>query len=105
MRNGGIAQDDGNLSNAESFFIQQIPGMLHPLALVEIEYSRTKHFLESLLKVALIDSRFPAEFLNRKRLPDVLEQYFPCPGNLLTVCFVGKELAAKTFDFPFPNHA
>jgi hypothetical protein len=49
MGDRGIAQHDGDFGDAEPFFIEEIAGMFHSLALVEIENGGAEHFFESLL--------------------------------------------------------
>ena len=53
--NGGITEHNGDLRNAEAFFIQQVTGMLHALALVEIENGGAKELFEPLFEVAFVN--------------------------------------------------
>ena len=105
MRNGRIAEHNGDLGNAQSFFVQQVAGMFHPLALVEVENGRTEHFLEAFFQVALVDGHLPAEFSDGERFADMAEQDFPGLNDLFPVGLVGKEFTLKTFYFFFSDHA
>jgi hypothetical protein len=58
-----ITQEHRNFRNAQSFFIEQVFGMFHPLALVKIENGSAKHFLESFFQVTFIDGNFAASVL------------------------------------------
>ena len=105
MRNGGIAQHDGDLGDAQPFFVQQVAGVLHTLALVEIENGRPKHFLKSFFKVAFIDGYFPAEFLDGKGFTDMLQQHFPGFDDFFPVGFIRQEFALEAFYLFFSQHA
>ena len=60
MRDRGIAKHDGDFGDAESFFIKEIAGVFHSLALVEVENSGTEHFFEALFQVTLVYGHFSA---------------------------------------------
>ena len=105
MRDGGIAEHDGDLGNAESFFVQQVAGMFHPLTLVEVENGRTEHFFKAFLKIAFVDGHLPAEFLDGERFADMAEEYLPGLADLFPVCLVGEEFTLKAFHFFFSDHA
>ena len=47
--------------------------MFHALALVKIKNGGAKQFLKSFFEIAFIDSYFAAQFLNGKRLSNVLK--------------------------------
>jgi len=105
MGDGRIAEHDGDLGNAESFFVQQVAGMFHPLTLVKVENGRTEHFLETLLKVAFVDGHLPAEFSDRERFADMAEENFPGLDDFFPVGLVGEEFTLKAFHFFFSDHA
>ena len=105
VRDGGIAEQDGDLGNAEPFFVQQVAGMFHPLALIEVENGRTEHFLEAFLEVAFVDGHLPAEFPDRKRFAYMAEEDFPGLDDLFPVGLIGEEFTLKAFYFFFSDHA
>ena len=105
MRDGGIAKHDGDLGNAEPFFVQQVTGMFHPLALIEVENGRAEHFLEAFLQVAFVDGHLPAEFSDREWFADMAEEDFPGLDDLFPVGLVGEEFTLKAFHFLFSHHA
>ena len=60
MGNGRIAKHNGNLGNTQSFFIEQVPCVLHTLALVEIKNRGAEEFFKPFLQITLIDGHFAA---------------------------------------------
>ena len=68
-----IAEHHGNFGDTEAFFVEQITGMLHALALVEIKNRSAIHFLETLFQVTFIDGDFFAEFFNGDRFTNMLK--------------------------------
>ena len=105
VRDGRIAEHDRHLGNTEPFFVQQVAGMFHPLALIEVENGRTEHFLEAFLEVAFVDGHLPAEFPDREWFADMAEEDFPGLDDLFPVGLVGEEFTLKAFYFFFSYHA
>ena len=105
MRNGGITQQHGYFRYTQPFFIKQVFGVFHPLALVKIKYRGAKAFLEPFFQVTLVDRHFPAEFLDGNGFPDMLDQDLPGPHDLFPVCLIGQEFTAHHINFLFPEHA
>ena len=64
MRNGRVTKHSAHICYTQSFIVQEIFSMFHPLALIKIEYGSAIHFLEPLLQVTFIDGHFAAEFFN-----------------------------------------
>ena len=105
MRDGGVAEHDRDFRHAQSFFIEQVTGMFHALALVKIENCGSEHFLEALLQIALIDGDLAAELFDGQGFADVLQQHFPGPDDLFAVGLVGQELALEAFYLFLTEHA
>lgn len=105
MRDGGIAEHDGDLGDAEPFFVQQVAGVFHPLALIEVENGRAEHFLEAFLQVAFVNGHLPAEFPDREWFAYMAEEDFPGLDDLFPVGLVGEEFTLKAFYFFFSHHA
>jgi hypothetical protein len=105
MRDGRITEHDRDLRDTQAFFIEQVAGVLHSLALVKIEYSGAEHFLEPFFQIAFVDGYLPAQLLNGQRLADVLQQYFSRLYDLFPVGLIGKEFTLEALDLFFPEHA
>jgi len=105
MGDGGVSQHNGNLGYAETFFVQQIARMFHPLALVEIKNGGAEEFFKSLFEVTLVDGHFAAEFADGKGFADMLQQDLPGQGNFLPVILIRQELALKPAHLVLPQHA
>ena len=67
MGNGGIAEHHGNFGDAKTFLVEEIPRMLHTLALVEIENGSAEHLLEAFFQIAFINGDLPACLLYTSR--------------------------------------
>mgnify|MGYP003423203698 CR=1 FL=1 len=93
--NRRITEQHRHFCYAQSFFIQKIFRVFHPLALIKVEHSGTKQFFETFFQVTFIDGYFTAEFFNGDRFADMLYQYFSCLDDLFTIGFVGKEWQRK----------
>lgn len=105
MRDGGIAEHDGHFGDAKAFFVKEVAGMFHSLALVKIEDGRPEHFFKSFLQVAFVDSYFAAEFPDGQGFPDMPQQDLARADDLLAIRFVGEEFTLEAFRFFFPDHA
>ena len=105
VRNGGITQHDGNFGDAEAFFVEQVAGVFHALALVEVKNSRPEHFFKSFLQVTFVDGDLAAELFDGEGFADMLQEDLAGLDDLIAIGFVGEELALKTFHFFFADHA
>ena len=101
---GRISQHDGNLGYTQSFFIEQVSGMLHPLALVKVEDGGAEHFLKPFFEVAFVDGYLAAELLDGERFSDMFQENLARMPDLFAVRFVGQELAAEGLHFLFSQH-
>src|SRR5580698_1183189 len=104
MGNGGIAEHHGNFGDAKTFLIEKISGMLHTLALVEIENGSTEHLLEAFFQIAFIDGDLPAQGFDGEGFADLVEEDLPRADDLFAVCFVCQELTLESFYLFFSNH-
>jgi len=104
MGNGGVAQHDGNFGDAEAFFVEQVAGVFHALALVEVEDRRSEHLFKPFFQVTFVDGDLAAELLDSERFADMLQEDLAGLDDLIAIGFVGEELALEAFHFFFSDH-
>ena len=102
---GGIAEHDGDFGDAESFFIEEIAGVFHALALVEVEDGGPEHLFKAFFQVTFVDGDLAAELFDGEGFADVLEEYFAGLDDLFAVRLVSQEFALEAFHFFFAHHA
>lgn len=102
---GGVAEHDGDFGDAEAFFVEQVAGVLHALALVEVEDGGSEHFLESFFEVTFVDGDFATKLLDGEGFADVLQEDLAGIDDLFAIGFVGEEFTLEAFDLFFADHA
>src|SRR5688572_2572582 len=79
--------------------------MLHSLALIKIENGGPKHFFKAFLQVTFINGNLAAEFFDRDRFTNMLDQDLSCLCYFITVSFICKKLTVDNINFFFTQHA